>query len=59
MADFLNAAYKKIPTLTGIKFTSTNLDEGTACLKAGDGSYVIFLGADQVCREFIFEVVTT
>lgn len=48
MSEFLNKASGQIPTFVGIKFTSNNLEEGAACLKANNGCFAIFLGADTV-----------
>lgn len=49
MPEFLEKANDKIDTFVGIKFTSTDLVEGTNCLTVNNGKYAIFLGADQVC----------
>lgn len=48
MAQFLNESVGKLPTLQGIKYTSNDLDGGVAALKANNGKYAIFLGADTV-----------
>lgn len=48
MVEFLTKADGKIPTLTGLKFTSTDLVEGVGCVNTCNGKYSIFLGADQV-----------
>lgn len=45
MPTFLDIAEKKISNFRGIKYTSGNLDEGSACLKEGR---TIFLGADTI-----------
>lgn len=49
MPRFCDLAERDIPTFGGIKFTSGDLNEGTACLKLGRriflGSNVIFSGA--------------
>ncbi|XP_025833736.1 N-acetylneuraminate lyase [Agrilus planipennis] len=48
MGDFLNQVDGKIDTFVGIKFTSTVLDEGIAAVRAGNGRYAVFLGADDL-----------
>lgn len=48
MAQFLNESVGKIPTFHGIKYTSNDLDGGAAALKANNGKYAVFLGADTV-----------
>lgn len=49
MPRFCDLAEKHIPTFNGIKFTSSDLNEGVACLKPGRqiflGSNTIILGA--------------
>lgn len=49
MPRLCNLAEEHIPTFNGIKFTSNDLNEGVACLKAGRkvfiGSNTIFLAA--------------
>lgn len=45
MPTFLNLAEKVIPNFRGIKYTSGDLDQGSACLKPGR---IIFLGADVI-----------
>lgn len=45
MPRFLNLIENKIPNFVGIKYTSGDLDQGTACLKPGRS---IFLGADTI-----------
>jgi N-acetylneuraminate lyase len=47
MADFLEAASKKIPTLKGVKFTDFNLSEFQECLEVGNGQFEIFYGCDE------------
>lgn len=47
MGQFLQDVQGKIPNFKGIKFTSTNLDEGMAAVKASP-DFAVFLGADQV-----------
>nr|XP_023022964.1 N-acetylneuraminate lyase-like [Leptinotarsa decemlineata] len=48
MAQFMNEAAKELPTFQGIKYTSNDLDGGAAALKANDGKYAVFLGADTL-----------
>uniref|UniRef100_A0A182WIY3 N-acetylneuraminate lyase n=1 Tax=Anopheles minimus TaxID=112268 RepID=A0A182WIY3_9DIPT len=45
MPTFLDSAEKEIPNFLGIKYTSGDLDQGSACLKEGR---TIFLGADTI-----------
>lgn len=45
MPIFLDLAEQSIPNFRGIKYTSGDLEQGTACLKAGR---IIFLGADSI-----------
>lgn len=44
MASFMELARKKIPSFTGIKFTSGDLEKGIQCLKHGQ----VFLGSDTI-----------
>lgn len=46
MAELLKN--NSIPTFSGIKFTSSDLVSGSACIKASEGKRVVFLGADQI-----------
>ncbi|XP_053664130.1 N-acetylneuraminate lyase A-like [Anopheles marshallii] len=74
MPTFLDGAEKEIPNFRGIKYTSGDLDQGSACLKEGR---TIFLGADSIlcgavaagfdsfimttlniCPEVAFEIIT-
>ncbi|XP_015590365.1 N-acetylneuraminate lyase [Cephus cinctus] len=48
MGQFLESLGDKIPSFVGIKFTSTNLEEGTQAVHADNNKYVIFLGSDQI-----------
>lgn len=48
MEKFLNLSVGKIPTFRGIKYTNNDLSEGYNALKAADGRYSVFLGADTV-----------
>lgn len=45
MPRFLNLAEKEIPNFVGLKYTSGDLEQGTACLKPGRS---VFLGADTI-----------
>ncbi|XP_029162764.1 N-acetylneuraminate lyase-like [Nylanderia fulva] len=47
MGQFLELISDKIPSFVGIKFTSTNLEEGAQALRANNKKYVVFLGNDQ------------
>lgn len=48
MGQFLESIDSEIPSFVGIKFTSSNLEEGAQALHANNKKYVIFLGNDQV-----------
>ncbi|XP_012526902.1 N-acetylneuraminate lyase isoform X2 [Monomorium pharaonis] len=48
MGQFLESIGDKIPSFVGIKFTSSNLEEGAQALRANSRKYVIFLGNDQL-----------
>jgi len=48
MADFLQRAGTRIPTLAGVKFTSENLMDYTQCLQVGDGKYDMLFGRDEI-----------
>lgn len=50
MVEFLTKVHETnaIPTFVGIKFTSIDLNEGSACLRVGNGKFAVFLGADQI-----------
>jgi len=45
MPRFLALAEKEIPNFVGLKYTSGDLEQGTACLKPGRS---VFLGADTI-----------
>ncbi|KAJ6638880.1 N-acetylneuraminate lyase A [Pseudolycoriella hygida] len=45
MPRFLGLAEKEIPNFVGLKYTSGDLEQGTACLKPGRS---VFLGADTI-----------
>lgn len=45
MPRFLTLAEKEIPNFVGLKYTSGDLEQGTACLKPGRS---VFLGADTI-----------
>lgn len=47
MSEFLSKGKDQIPTLSGIKFTSNDLDEGAKCLRVHE-ELTVFLGADTV-----------
>lgn len=48
MVEFLKVGSKEIPTLSGLKYTYNNLDEGIRCVQLDDKKFTIFLGCDQV-----------
>ncbi|CAH0551873.1 unnamed protein product [Brassicogethes aeneus] len=48
MGKFLNFVPNKIPTFSGIKFTSVNLEEGMEAVRANNRSFAVFLGADTL-----------
>ncbi|XP_012257953.1 N-acetylneuraminate lyase-like [Athalia rosae] len=48
MPAFLRAVGDKIPSFVGIKFTSTNLDEGMQAVSVNDNEFVVFLGSNQL-----------
>ncbi|XP_047350899.1 N-acetylneuraminate lyase-like [Vespa velutina] len=48
MGQFLESVRDEIPTFVGIKFTSTDLVEGSQALHINNNQYVIFLGCDQL-----------
>ncbi|KZC14657.1 N-acetylneuraminate lyase [Dufourea novaeangliae] len=48
MGLFLESLGDKIPNFAGIKFTSSNLEEGSQALNADNKKYVVFLGNDQL-----------
>jgi len=50
MEQFLNLSVGQIPTFHGIKYTSNDLSEGYNALKAADGRYAVFLGADTLIQ---------
>lgn len=49
MGQFLESLNDEISTFVGIKFTSSDLDEGIQAFRANNKKYVVFLGNDQVC----------
>uniref|UniRef100_A0A023F7H9 N-acetylneuraminate lyase n=1 Tax=Triatoma infestans TaxID=30076 RepID=A0A023F7H9_TRIIF len=49
MEEFIALACREVPTFAGIKFTHTDLEEGSRCLKvSNDRETAVFLGADQL-----------
>lgn len=48
MVEFLTLAQERIPTLAGIKFTSSNFAEMQACLEFGRDRFQIFHGFDEM-----------
>lgn len=53
MGEFLETIGEAVPSFVGIKFTSTNLEEGGRALRADNEKFVIFLGSDQVFVNFL------
>lgn len=49
VAEMMNLAVDRLPTFVGIKYTSNDLDKGVAALRANNGKFAVFLGADTVC----------
>lgn len=47
IADFLNAAKNKIPTLVGAKFTHHNLADLASCLALDEGRFDMLFGRDE------------
>ena len=52
MGQFLESVGDKVPTLVGIKFTSTNLDEISEVIHAENGRFAAFLGSNEVRNQF-------
>ncbi|CAG9766234.1 unnamed protein product [Ceutorhynchus assimilis] len=50
MEQFLNLSVGQIPSFHGIKYTSNDLSEAYNALKAADGRYAVFLGADTLVQ---------
>lgn len=50
MEQFLNLSVGQIPSFHGIKYTSNDLSEGYNALKAANGRYAVFLGADTLVQ---------
>jgi N-acetylneuraminate lyase len=48
VAEFLDRAASRIPTLAGIKFTFEDLDDLQECLACGGGRYDILFGRDEM-----------
>ncbi|XP_018359750.1 PREDICTED: N-acetylneuraminate lyase-like isoform X2 [Trachymyrmex cornetzi] len=48
MGRFLESIGDKIPSFVGIKFTSSNLEEGAQALRADNRKFSIFLGNNQL-----------
>ncbi|BES97366.1 DHDPS [Nesidiocoris tenuis] len=48
MEAFLIEGRKRIPTFGGIKFTHTDMEMGSRCMKAAGNDLAVFLGADQI-----------
>ena len=49
MEDFLNTAKHKIPTLVGMKFTSSDMFDLGCCLCVDDGKFQMLHGGEEVC----------
>lgn len=50
MEEFLDAASSRLPTLRGIKYTSTDLHQLSRCVLHSGGRYAMLYGCDQVCH---------
>ncbi|XP_014213795.1 N-acetylneuraminate lyase [Copidosoma floridanum] len=48
MGRFLESIGDRIPTLVGIKFTSTNLEEASHAVQADNRRFTIFLGSNEI-----------
>jgi N-acetylneuraminate lyase len=48
MLDFLRLAGEQIPTLAGIKYTATTINEMQACIEFGNGQFEILHGVDEM-----------
>ncbi|XP_058791646.1 N-acetylneuraminate lyase-like isoform X2 [Phymastichus coffea] len=48
MGKFLESVRDRIPNLVGIKFTSTNLEEGSHAVDVENKRYVVFLGSNLI-----------
>jgi N-acetylneuraminate lyase len=48
MFDFLKLASKRIPNLTGVKFTHENFMDYSRCLNFEGGRYTILIGRDEI-----------
>jgi N-acetylneuraminate lyase len=48
MADFLEAAADRIPTLVGLKFTYENLMDFGLCLRMASGRFDVLFGRDEI-----------
>ncbi|KOC71349.1 N-acetylneuraminate lyase [Habropoda laboriosa] len=63
MGEFLEYIGEQVPTFVGIKFTSSNLEEGALALRASKNKFTVFLGNDQLisagCRLGMDSFITT
>lgn len=58
MAQFLESVNEEeIPTFVGIKFTSSNLDEGAQAFRVNNNKFAVFLGNDQVFLIVLLNIV--
>ncbi|XP_043274280.1 N-acetylneuraminate lyase-like [Venturia canescens] len=48
MGEFLESIGDELASFVGIKFTSTNLEEGAQAVRANSSRFVVFLGSDQI-----------
>ncbi|XP_011307907.1 N-acetylneuraminate lyase-like [Fopius arisanus] len=48
MGKFLETIRNEIPSFVGIKFTSTNLEEGSQALRADSKRFVVFQGSNEI-----------
>lgn len=54
MIEFLKVGFKEISTLSGLKYTCNNLDEGARCVELYNRKFTIFLGYDEVNEWAVF-----
>uniref|UniRef100_A0A1B6I5W9 N-acetylneuraminate lyase n=1 Tax=Homalodisca liturata TaxID=320908 RepID=A0A1B6I5W9_9HEMI len=54
MAELLKVAERKVPTMSGIKFTHNNMDEASQCLEVNSENLSVLLGHDQLISTGFF-----
>lgn len=55
--EFLESLNDEISTFVGIKFTSSDLDEGAQAFRANNKKYVVFVGNDQVYNHLLKNII--